>query len=185
MQVATEIAPSGQRPSLLLPTGLEGLSPLIQECWHEALSKTVWHRLRPAAGSPEAAFRSFQSDHASGCPKSVGQARLISRSDRIDAGCQHRACFFGHRHEDPAQRPTVSACAKRLLQLVRAANAITEELEEEEEDRDTPTPSIDSAAQATASVVVLAGRTGTHVPSDFRSIEHTVSSDAVSLNHTV
>ena len=81
----------------------------------------------------------------------------------------------------------MSACAKRLLQLVRAANAITEELEEEEEeeDRDTPTPSIDSAAQATASVVVLAGRTGTHVPSDFRSIEHTVSSDAVSLNHTV
>ena len=89
--------------------------------------------------------------------------------------------FFGHRHEDPAQRPTVSACAKRLLQLVRAANAITEELEEEEED----TPSIDSAARATASVVVLAGRTATHVPSDFRSIEHTVSSDAVSLNNTV
>ena len=181
MQVATEIAPSGQRPSLLLPTGLEGLSPLIGECWHEALSRTMWHRLRPAAGSPEAAFSSFQSERASGCPKSVGQARPISCSGRIHACWPTPGLFFEHRHEDPAQRPTVSACAKRLLQLVRAANAITEELEEEGED----TPSIDSAARATASVVVLAGRTGTHVPSDFRSIEHTVSSDAVSLNNTV
>ena len=43
VQVATKIAPSGQRPSLQLPTGLEGLSPLIRECWHEALSKTTWH----------------------------------------------------------------------------------------------------------------------------------------------
>eukprot|EP00964_Phaeocystis_antarctica_P124270 scaffold87945_cov54-Phaeocystis_antarctica.AAC.1 len=55
---------------------------------------------------------------------SVGQPRPISRSGRIHAGRPPRACF-GHRHEDPAQRPTMSACAKRLLQLVRAADVIS------------------------------------------------------------
>ena len=33
--VATQLAPSGQRPSLQLPTGVSALGQLIRECWHE------------------------------------------------------------------------------------------------------------------------------------------------------
>jgi serine/threonine protein kinase len=33
--VATQLAPSGQRPSLQLPTGVSALGKLIRECWHE------------------------------------------------------------------------------------------------------------------------------------------------------
>ena len=35
--VATKLAPSGQRPSLQLPTGVSALATLIRECWHEDL----------------------------------------------------------------------------------------------------------------------------------------------------
>jgi len=34
VQVAIKVAPSGQRPPLQLPTGLEALGPLIASCWH-------------------------------------------------------------------------------------------------------------------------------------------------------
>ena len=34
VQVAIQVAPSGQRPPLQLPTGLQALGPLIASCWH-------------------------------------------------------------------------------------------------------------------------------------------------------
>ena len=34
VQVAIKVAPSGQRPPLQLPEGLQNLEPIIASCWH-------------------------------------------------------------------------------------------------------------------------------------------------------
>ena len=102
-KVATQIAPSGRRPTLLLPAGLEAMGPLITSCWdHDperrltmSACTSVLGQLVETAETTEGAERAQRpADRGSGAgpaarhdptgsPPSIEQAAVNSNTAKI------------------------------------------------------------------------------------------------------
>ena len=113
--VATKLAPSGQRPSLQLPTGVSALATLIRECWHEDL------RQRPNMAACTEHLLRLVNTLGAGGPHSSGGDLLesvegVSNADTV-LDSDDGACLSGDEAAALGQSDTPASEPNRNLVL--------------------------------------------------------------------